>query len=291
MYQIHGYRDAADFAAMQKLASRLWLQQAPYAYMLPGDLAWWRAATPDDSSIHSAELWRCGDDLVGFTWRVDGDVDFLADTAIPGLVQEMLTHIAATTPSEGVVWAFGRHTDRTTILEALGYTRGEAGFRMHLMDPRNATAVPLPPDWHVEKLAPTLSATTERAAAQRSAFQSTKMTTERYAFARTLPGYSPEWDMVLRDPAGTIISFVTIWVDAATQTALFEPVGCIHVYKRQGWARRLLCTALVKLAEAGITTASVLSDPPSAAHPAGWLYESCGFHPIDTLYQWNRVQK
>lgn len=291
MYVTRRYQDEHDFGAMQHLASRLWLQQAPYAYMLPGDLAWWRAATPDDTCVRTTQLWYRDDALVGFIWRVDGDVDFLADAAIPGLTHAMLTHIAQTTPAEGLVWAFARHSDRTTILTALGYTRGAAGFRIHLMNPRNAPSVHVQPGWSVESLAPSQDATIARATAQRSAFQSTKMTTERYAFARSMPGYTAEWDLVLHNPAGAIVSFVTIWVDAATQTALFEPVGCVHEFKQQGHTRVLLCEALHRLAGAGITTASVLSDPPSNAHPGGWLYESCGFQPIDMLYQWNRVHK
>ncbi len=283
------YQSNPDFVAMQQLVSRLWVQQAPFVYALPGDLTWWRAATPDDSGIRDTTLWYIDDALVGFVWRAGDDADILYDTAIPGLATSILAHVAAHTPSSGLVYAFDRHTDRTDILRGLGYDKGDTAFRMHIMDPRNVPHLEIPQGWEVCQLPAGFAANQERSDAQRSAFQSTKMTPERYAFARSLPYYTGDWDLVLRTPAGDIASFVTIWVDAASQTAHFEPVGCVHPYKRQGLTRMLLCEALRRLADARITTVCVLSAPLSAEHPAGWLYESCGFHLIDHISQWSRV--
>ena len=278
-----------DFVAMQRLVARLWFQQAPYVYALPGDLSWWRAATPDDSGIRGATLWYRDDALVGFVWRAGDDADILYDTAVPGLASAILTDVATKTPPAGLVYAFDRHTDRTALLTNLGYYKEEPAFRMHVMDPNDAPRFEIPQGWDVCQLPAGDSANQDRSDAQRSAFQSTKMTPERYAFARSLPGYTGEWDLVLRAPTGDIVAFVTIWVDHATQTAHFEPVGCVHPYKRQGLTRLLLCEALRRLARHGIVTVSVLSAPVSAEHPAGWLYESCGFHLIDHISQWSRV--
>jgi hypothetical protein len=218
-------------------------------------------------------------------------VDILYDTAVPGLASAILADVAAKTPPEGLVYAFDRHVDRTDLLMNLGYHKGETAFRMHIMDPRHAPHYEIPQGWEVCQLPPGSAANLERSEAQRSAFQSTKMTPERYAFARSLPGYTGDWDLVLRTPAGDIAAFVTIWVDHTSQTAHFEPVGCVHLYKRQGLTRILLCEALRRLARAGISTVCVLSAPLSAAHPAGWLYESCGFHLIDHIAQWSRVSQ
>ena len=289
MFVTRSYEQPVDFVAMQRLVARLWFQQAPYVYALPGDLSWWRAATPDDTGIRGATLWYLDDSLVGFVWRAGDDADILYDTAVPGLASAILADVAAKTPPAGLVYAFDRHVDRTDILRSLGYHKGDPLFRMHLMDPNDAPHYAIPQGWEVCQLPAGDAANQDRSDAQRSAFQSTKMTPERYAFARSLPGYTGDWDLVLRTPAGDIAAFVTIWVDHASQTAHFEPVGCVHAYKRQGLTRILLCEALRRLSRAGISTVCVLSAPLSAEHPAGWLYESCGFHLIDHIAQWSRV--
>ncbi len=289
MFVTRPYESHVDFVAMQRLVSRLWFQQAPYVYALPGDLSWWRATTPDDSGIRRATLWYLDEVLVGFVWRTGDDADILYDTAVPGLASAIMSDVAAHTAPAGLVYAFDRHVERRQVLTALGYHKGDPVFRMHIMDPRCAPRYEIPEGWQVCQLPAGSAANQERSEAQRSAFQSTKMTPERYAFARTLPGYTSEWDLVLRTPAGDIAAFVTIWVDETSNTAHFEPVGCVHAYKRQGLTRLLLCEALRRLALHDIVTVCVLSAPLSAAHPAGWLYESCGFHLIDHISQWSRV--
>ena len=289
MYTQRRVTDTAGLRTAQQLCARLWQQQAPYAYWLPGDMAWWRAATPDDSALQTLVLWYAGSVPVGATWTMDDAVDIIADTSVTGLFDAMLTQLAAD-PTITTAHAFSRDVGRHAVLRRHGFQPHQPAFRVHLMDPRDAPRIPLTPGWHVSPLPPGDAATSARAAAQRSAFQSTKMTQERYAWARTQPGYTPEWDTVLTTPTGDIAAFVTVWYDHYTNTALCEPVGCVHAYQRQGLTRMLFSTLLQRLAAAGVRTVSVLSLPVSAEKPAGRFYESCGFQPIDEIHAWRRVE-
>ncbi|MFM2032117.1 MAG: hypothetical protein RLZZ297_882 [Chloroflexota bacterium] len=289
MYTHRPARGDADFVAALALTSRLWRQQAPYAYWLPGDMTWWRAATPDDSAYQTLELWYAGDSLVAASWQLGSAVDIIADQTHPGLYETIVAHLCESGTVD-TLYAFSRDVGRQAVLLTHGFVAGPPEFRVHLCNPATAPHIPLKPGWSVGPLPPGPDATAARAAAQRSAFQSTKMTTERYAYARSLPGYSPEWDTILTDPSGAIVAFVTVWYDAASNTALFEPVGCVHEHKRTGATRMLFGTLLARLAAAGVTTASVLSLPVSAETPAGLFYEACGFRPIDHIHSWQRIR-
>ena len=114
------------------------------------------------------------------------------------------------------------------------------------------------------------------------------MTEERYNFSRSLPSYTPEWDMVAVNDAGEIGAFCTVWVDDWSNYALFEPVGCRQEHQRTGLTRGLISTTLQRLANAGIAHAAVMSDGNPDNH-ARFFYAACGFQFVDRFAVWLRT--
>jgi predicted N-acetyltransferase YhbS len=158
-------------------------------------------------------------------------------------------------------------------------------LNQHYQPTANAPVFDMPDGW----MATTLRAVDvpQRVLAQRSAFKSTIMTEERYNFSRSLPSYTPNWDMVAVNDAGEIGAFCTVWVDDWSNYALFEPVGCRQEYQRTGLTRALISTTLQRLATAGITHASVMSDG-NPDNPARFFYAACGFQFVDRFAVWLR---
>lgn len=277
--------NANEFIAMQQFTARMAIQQAPYIICLPGDLAWWRGATPDDSGLAGIRLWERDNIIVGWTWETDDQVDTLYDTRYPDLWPVMVAYLAQHTAPTTSLWAFEKNPTRHSALRANGYTQHPLALNQHYQPTKNAPVFALPNGWTANILSE--ADIPQRVLAQRSAFKSTIMTEERYNFSRALPGYTPNWDMVAVNDAGEIGAFCTVWVDDWSNYALFEPVGCRQEYQRTGLTRGLISTTLQRLAAAGIDHASVLSDG-NPDNPAQFFYAACGFQFVDRLSGWLR---
>lgn len=277
--------NASEFVAMQQFTARMAVQQAPYHICLPGDLAWWRGATPDDSGLAGIRLWERDHTIVGWTWESDDQVDSLYDTRYPDLWSTLVAYVAQHTAPTVSLWAFEKNPTRHAALHAHGYALQSAALNLHYQPTINAPVFALPAGWQVTTLGE--ADVPQRVAAQRSAFKSTIMTEQRYFFSRALPSYTPTWDMIAINESAEIGAFCTVWVDPWSNYALFEPVGCRQEYQRTGLTRGLISTTLQRLAQAGITHASVCSEGDSA-NPAQLFYAACGFQFVDRLAVWLR---
>lgn len=276
-----------DFATVLRFTARMVVQQTPYHICLPGDLAWWRSATPDDSALAHLMLWYRGEALVGWSWRNDTHVDITIDSSQPRLWDAVVAYYASTY-REIALWAYDHQPQRNAILQSYGFVATAESLNLNIIATHTVPHYVVPAGWHVETLR--IADTLSRVVAQRSAFQSTKMTLERYDFVRQHPAYTPAWDMVAKNHHGDVDAFCTVWVDTWSGIALFEPVGCRQAHHRKGITRGLLCETLRRLAHAGIQYASVMSDG-HAGNPAQYLYQSCGFQWVDKLRMWQRAGK
>ncbi len=121
-----------------------------------------------------------------------------------------------------------------------------------------------------------------RAAAHRDAFDSSRVTGEAYLRLMSTAGYAAEWDLVAEAPDGCLAAFCLGWLDAASRSGEFEPVGTRSAFRRLGLARALLLAGLRRLAEAG--AAGVVVGPIDTAEEAALeLYRSAGFEPAHRL--------
>jgi len=96
---------------------------------------------------------------------------------------------------------------------------------------------------------------------------------------RTWP-YRADLHVLAAAPNGTLASTAIIWLDEATRTAEFEPVGTHRDYRRRGLGAALLLHGMRRAKAAGATRMLVgcLGAP---AHPAArGLYYSIGFRPF-----------
>jgi len=279
-------RNASEFITMQQFTARMVIQQAPYYICQPGDLAWWRGSTPDDSGLAGIRLWERDDIIVGWTWETDDQVDSLYDTRYPDLWPAMVAYVAQHTAPTTSLWAFEKNPTRHAALIAHGYAMQPLALNQHYQPTARAPIFALPAGWTATTLRE--ADVPQRVLAQRSAFKSTIMTEERYNFSRSLPSYTPEWDMVAVNEAGEIGAFCTVWVDDWSNYALFEPVGCRQEYQRTGLTRGLISTTLQRLANAGIAHAAVMSEGNPANH-ARFFYAACGFQFVDRFAAWLRT--
>lgn len=253
---------------------------------LPGDIDWWRRADFGANPIHTIQLWHLDEQLVAVLWPVDDQIDIIYDDAIPHLWHDIVAHCTQSLAPTCKLWTLSGQHARARVLHAHGYHPHPAELLVHHQDSRWAPTHHAPPGIRICSL--TEHHIDSRVAAQRDAFQSTKMTVSIYQQVRRLPSYSPAYDTVALNDADEVVAFATVWVDPIAGTALFEPVGCCHAYQRQGITKALISTVLHQLAASGIYQARVLSEADHT-NPAIQLYHRCGFTTIAELIPWQRV--
>jgi ribosomal protein S18 acetylase RimI-like enzyme len=282
-YQITHLQSESEFHELLHFVSRMAVQQTPFVYALPGDLDWWRRAIPLDEMCGHITIWRRDGSIVGFGWISDDQVDSIYDDSDPNIWSSIVAYFATPEHRHRRLWALSHQTQRQAVLTAFGYRADAAEYRMHAIRPGDAPVVSIPAEFAVRHVDDSLIES--RAACQRSAFNSTKMTNEIYHRVRRLPSYTAQWDRVLVNRDEMVVAFCTIWVDSVSGCALFEPVGCHLEYQRRGLTRALICQSLRDLAKAGVREARVLS-VSDRNEPAVHLYRSCGFLLIDELVPW-----
>jgi len=276
----------SDLTAVLAFVARMTTQQWPLAMALTGDLDWWRRADFVATTPSHIQLWHRDDHIVAVLWPTADQIDIIYDDAVPQLWNDIVAYCAQHHAPTCKLWTLSGQQARAHALRTHGYHALPAELLVHHQDPRWAPVHQAPTGIHICSVNDTLVAS--RAAAQRDAFQSTKMSEAIYQHVRQLPSYSPAYDTVALNEAGEVVAFATVWVDTTTSTALFEPVGCRHAYHRQGITKALISTVLQQLAHAGIAHARVLSEA-HPTNPAIRLYHSCGFITIAELIPWQRV--
>jgi ribosomal protein S18 acetylase RimI-like enzyme len=281
-YQISVLQNEQEYRELLTFVGRMVTQQFPYCYALPGDLDWWRRSIALEQALSEITIWRSDGHIVGFGW-VNGDqIDSIYDGSDPHVWRSIVEYFHAS-HNNHTFWALQQQTQRQSVLEEFGYRKDNAEFRMHFIDTQYAPKASIPTGYTITHVDDTTN--DSRAACQRSAFNSTKMTGEIYCHVRTLPSYTTHWDRIIVNSANEVVAFCTIWVDAVSGHALFEPVGCHQAYQRRGLTRALICQSLQDLAIAGVRTAHVMS-VSDVNNPAVHLYRSCGFQFIDELVPW-----
>ena len=110
-------------------------------------------------------------------------------------------------------------------------------------------------------------------ALHRAAFESDSMTIEWRRRVLVQPAYTPELDLVLAAPDGSLAGFCVCWLDGAH--GQIEPMGIRADMRGKGLGKMLLTEGLRRLAASGATHAFVETD--NFRDAAFALYESVGF--------------
>ena len=132
----------------------------------------------------------------------------------------------------------------------------------------------LPPGWQVRHVAGEREFE-KRVAIHCDVWHPSRVTLEAYRRLRTIPGYTPELDIVAVAPDGTIATYCTCWLDPLTQWGDFEPVGTRAAFRGQGIGKAVMLAGLRRLQALDATSAVVYTHNDNA--PARRLYESVGF--------------
>jgi mycothiol synthase len=229
------------------------------------------------------QVWEDGGELAGLaiTGRFGSAFDVFAAPALrgTGAEREMLRTAAASTAA----LTTGRYvsTDlfecdatRIRLLTALGFTHFRTWDHVNEVDLTAPVPEPRVPEGYAVRAARMSDA--DGLAEARNASFNDDWTGERYRSEfMTKPGYDPDQEIVVEAPDGRIAAFTICWVDPRNRTGHFEPVGTHRDFQRRGLARAAMLWAMRRMAERGITMASVNHNAENV--PARKLYESIGF--------------
>jgi mycothiol synthase len=178
---------------------------------------------------------------------------------------------------------------RVRWLEGRGYRPGDRALYLFTRSLEDVAATKLPDGFVIR---PTLgeAEAESRALASYSAFKSTwpmdRYLARRFSFMRS-PVFDRNRDMVVAAPDGRVAAFCIYWIDAVSQTGLFEPVGTHADFQRQGLGKALLLATLARMRAEGMQSARVCSytDNPAAIR----LYEAVGFVRASRLMTFERA--
>jgi ribosomal protein S18 acetylase RimI-like enzyme len=304
------WRGPADLRAIQASISASWLIARPIVQVLAGDVAWWLASVPQGTDMRERiRLWIRSDEVIAWAWFMPPDAaDLFLRADVSPVDRRGLVAAIGDWLVERVMWWSATSTDApetpvSTILTwsldaddalqgdltAAGFTPDAepeySMFHRRLDDDRPLPEAPLPPGYLVRpvRLPSELEARVE---VHRAAFAPSKMTLEKHTRLLDLPGYTPDHDLVVEAPDGSLVAFTLVWWDPVARAGEFEPVGVHPDHQRRGLGRAVNVEGLRLLRQLGAIDAIVFSRQTNAASEA--LYASAGFDRLTTVRRWSR---
>ena len=285
-----------DIEAVAALASACVRAAAPRkGYAHPGDVRWRaygpRATEPD---AEDARVWCDHEGIAAAAWFDAPSLDFLVrpDTRLGPIAEAVVAWAESRRAAHGGSAPLStpvrvNDTERAEVLRGLGFGAARpAGtqFAYPLDAPLPAALLP-----SGARLRHATEADVEaRASLHRRAWSvwgPSSASAENYRAMRVAPGYDETLDLVL-EWRGELLSYCVCWTDAASGTAVFEPVGTNRDYAGHGFARAVLAEALYRLRARGFHTAFVGTSAVNERALA--LYPTFGFREVDTLVHWER---
>ncbi|MEZ2329670.1 GNAT family N-acetyltransferase [Mesorhizobium sp. RCC_202] len=297
--------EITDLRLMQGLAQQVtaWRPELLNGDATIGELAWvwakdydalhpfWRHRLWFADGALAAWGWAClpyliprGDgtfresDRANLTWQAHPErpellheiLDWYDETA-PG-IDRLLTVQSADTPAQAIVTAHGYAFDTQAGADDGSWVQFNARALTELPDPA------LPEGFRFRTAAEVSAARAVRA--HRDAWPTSAFTQTAFERVRRTWPYRADLHVLVEAADGTLAAGAIIWLDEATRTAEFEPVGTHGAFRRQGLGTALLLHGMQRAKAAGAISMLVacLGAP---AHPvARNLYLGVGFRPI-----------
>jgi GNAT superfamily N-acetyltransferase len=119
----------------------------------------------------------------------------------------------------------------------------------------------------------------DRVAVQRSAFQGSTFTVERWHQMAGGPGYDASLDLLRRTPEGAPAAAATGWSAGDGRCGILEPVGTHPHHSGRGHGRAVslaVIAALARRGASGVTVATPLSNDAAVR-----TYQSCGLRIVE----------
>lgn len=128
----------------------------------------------------------------------------------------------------------------------------------------------------------------DRVLVQRSAFERSTFTVERWRAMKQSPAGDLAVETLVRTPAGAPAAAATGWFAGVGRCGLLEPVGAHPDHRGHGYGRDAVLGACAALADRGASAVAVVT--PSFNEAAVALYRSAGFTVVRENRDWIRPQ-
>jgi mycothiol synthase len=291
---------ADDLPALLALVSQATRDPSRTSHWDVGDVLWQMFRSTAFDPTDNVRLWHRGDgQLVGFAWRdrrgsVSLQLHPQQHDGAP-LAEAMLAWAMAHWSAPGgddctrslTTYAFEDDAQRIELLHRHGFALAE-GHLLQRMERDLASPIPAPSLTAGVVIRPLRDDTelAERVALHRDVWAGSVVTVDSYRRMRAAPGYRADLDLVAVLPDGAFASYCVCWLDPASETGEFEPVGTRAAYRRRGLGRAVVREGLRRLGAAGARTAIVYAMGVNPASRA--LYESAGFRIVNREYSYAR---
>ncbi|MFI6485583.1 GNAT family N-acetyltransferase [Nonomuraea sp. NPDC050663] len=260
-------------------ALREWQVNGAPLQLHPGDLGWfWRFGA--EATAAAVRTWS-RDGRILAAGLLDG-ATLLRLAIAPGYQQdeELARHLVADViePERGVLPA-GKVNIEAPMAALIQELLAEQGWGTE--EPwtplrRDLTEPAKDPGVRIEIIGPEQAHL--RTAVQRSAFESSTFTDERWhAMAGGLP-YADARCLVAFDGQGEAVAAVTVWSAGPGRPGLIEPMGVHEDHRGHGYGKAITVAAAAAIRELGAPSAVVCT--PSSNTAAVSTYRSGGFEPL-----------
>ena len=258
---------------------REWQYDGAPVQLHPGDLGW---------------FWRFGAEATAAavrTWSRDGQIlavglldgpELLRLTIAPDaqrdkeLAQQLVDDV--TQPERGVLIAGTVYVEAPmgALVQDLLFENGWNTDEPRTPLRRDLTEPVMGPNVRIEVIGPEQAHV--RAAVQRSAFDRSTFTDERWhAMAAGLP-YADARCLVAYDDQGNAVAAVTVWSAGPGKPGLIEPMGVHREYRGHGYGKAITVAAAAALQELGSASAIVCTSSANVGAVA--TYKSAGFQQL-----------
>src|SRR6266545_2608416 len=259
------------------------------SYFQVGDLIWGVYQNTIFDPFRYICLWADEDgELLGFTWFQPPDFIVLqlhprryGDEALEAQMldwgQERRRESLEVENSIHFVrcHAYKDDVTRLGLLARRGFERCDDGLVHMERDLERPIPDHVPPDGFIVRHVGEQGEWGERVEIHREVWHPSKVTLDAYRRLRSIPGYTPQLDLVAAAPDGTFASYCICWLDSANKCGEFEPVGTRPAFRGKRLGQAVMLEGLRRLKAYGANTAIVYSYGDNEA--AIKLYESVGF--------------
>lgn len=292
------YEDHHDFEQMQDLLMEARSLTSDWRYSHVGELAFnYFMVTIHLNPQEHIRLWHDNEKLVGYAILGEDpafDWQILPEYEWSGIEIEALgwaeTRTGELRKHDEKRWGGGLvsgsrqdNANRIAFLEQYGFQYCGDFAEINMMRSLDE-AIPesrVPDGYEVREVLET-GEVTNRASIQREVWHPWtvgNISDDDYTRFMRLPGYYRDLDIVSVAPNGVIVAYVNGWIDPLNKIGVFEPVGALETYRRQGLTRAALLEGLRQMKAYGMNRVCISTGVSNV--PAKQLYESIGFKIVN----------
>ncbi|HEY6409326.1 MAG TPA: GNAT family N-acetyltransferase, partial [Ktedonobacteraceae bacterium] len=269
--QSRPFGDEKDLQTLKAFVSSMMKENMQRSYWHVGDLVWGIYQNTIYDPRKNVRLWENEQgDLLGFTWSNAHEIvlevsPHLDSSEVHEVLEEMLAwgeerqEASSTNGNTPSFCAFEDDLPLKNQFLRHGYQREESHMLHMRRDLKQRIPETMLPEGWVVRHVTGEAEFEQRVALHREVWHPSKVTLEAYRRMRTVPGYTPELDLVAVSPDGTFASYCICWLDPVSKIGEFEPVGTRSAFREKGLGKAVMLEGLRRLRASGMQTAMVCS--------------------------------